>query len=147
MARFPDSPEVRYNDRAKRNFYGADSASEPAFLHAIATVSDVTVDAPPDVVVHEARIGGRSYLFLQNFAGLEPGQNETPSVRHDIRITVKGHAGSTLHVLPLLGTESEVVGKHSGEVVQYDLPPLERGAVAWFQRTKAGPDLQSRLAK
>jgi hypothetical protein len=132
MARFPDSPEVRFIERAKKNLYGADPGSEPDFLHAIATVSDVTVDASPDVVVHEARIGGRTFLFLENFAGLQADQNETPSIRHDIRITVKGHTASTLHVLPFLGAESEVGGKHSGGVVQYDLPSLERGAVAWF---------------
>lgn len=130
--RFPDSPEVRYLERAQKDFYGSDPASEPDFLRAIATDSDVTVNASPDVVVHEARIGGRTYLYLANFAGLQAGQNETPAAQGSIRITVKGHTGRTLHVLPFLGTESQVSGKLTGEAVEFDVPSLERGAVAWF---------------
>lgn len=130
--RFPDSPEVRYLERAQKDFYGSDPASEPDFLRAIATDSDVTVNASPDVVVHEARIGGRTYLYLANFAGLQAGQNETPAAQGSIRITVKGHTGRTLHVLPFLGTESQVSGKLTGGAVEFDVPSLERGAVAWF---------------
>jgi hypothetical protein len=132
IARFPDSPELRYADRAQKDLYSSDPASEPDFLHAITTDSDVTVDAPPAVVVHETRIGGRTYLFLANFAGLQAGQNETPAVQHNIRITVKGHTEKTLHLLPFLGAEGQVSGKASGGVVEFVLPSLERGAVAWF---------------
>ncbi len=130
--RFPDSPQLRYLDRVRNDFHDSDAASEPDFLRAITNDFDVKVDASPDVVVHQARIGARTYLFLANFAGLQAGQNETPVVQRGIRITVKGHTGRTLHLLPFLGTESQVNGKLSGGTVEFELPSLERGTVAWY---------------
>ena len=131
-ARFPDRPELKYLDQAQKDFYGSDPASEPDLLHAIATGSDVTVKAPPNVVVHEARIGGRTYLFFANFSGLQAGQNETPVVQRGIRIEVSARQGRRLLLLPFLGTTTEVKGKISDTTVEFDLPALERGAIAWF---------------
>lgn len=131
-ARFPDRPELKYLDQAQKDFYGSDPASEPDLLHAIASGSDVTVKAPANVVVHEARIGGRTYLFFANFSGLQAGQNETPVVQRGIRIEVSARQGRRLLLLPFLGTTTEVKGKVSGTTVEFDLPALERGAIAWF---------------
>jgi hypothetical protein len=36
-------------------------------------------------------------------------------------------------VLPVLGTDTVVEGKAAGASVEFNLPPLERGAVVWFQ--------------
>ena len=131
--RFPDQPELRYLDAAQKDFYTVNPASEAALLHAIQTRTDVQVDASQNVVVHEARVNGQTFLFLANFAGLQAGQNETPATQTGIHVSANAALGHTLHWLPFLGTETTVEGRASGNGVTFTLPPLERGAVAWFE--------------
>ncbi|MGA8161973.1 MAG: hypothetical protein WA374_19765 [Acidobacteriaceae bacterium] len=131
--RFPDQPELRYLDAAQKDFYGVNPASEPALLHAIETKTDVQINASQNIVVHEARVNGRTCLFLANFSGLQAGQNETPAAQRGIHIVAQAALGKTLHWLPFMGTETVVQGHASGDGVTFTLPPLERGAVAWFE--------------
>jgi hypothetical protein len=132
-ARFPDQPELRYLSAAQKDFYGVNPASEPDLLHAIATESGVRVEASQNVVIHEARVKGRTYLFLANFSGLQAGQNEKPARQEGIRVMLQPGQGKTLHWLPFLGTETTVQGRASGDGVTFTLPALDRGAVAWFE--------------
>jgi hypothetical protein len=131
--RFPDQPEIRYLDTAQKDFYAVSPASEADLLHAIATESDVQVSASQNVVVHEARVNGRTTLFLANFSGLQAGQNETPAEQRGIRVTAQAALGKKLHWLPFLGTETTVEGQASGDGTSFTLPALERGGVAWFE--------------
>jgi hypothetical protein len=131
--RFPDQPEIRYLDAAQKDFYGVSPASEAGLLHAIATESDVQVSASQNVVVHEARVNGRTTLFLANFSGLQAGQNETPAPQSGIRVTAPAALGKKLHWLPFLGTVTTLEGQPSGDATSFTLPALERGAVAWFE--------------
>jgi hypothetical protein len=131
--RFPDQPELRYLDAAQKHFYGMHPDSEADLLRAIATETDIKVDASQNVVVHEARVNGRTYLFLANFSGLRPGQNETPAPQRGIRVTAGAGMGKTLHWLPFMGTETTVQGQSSSDGVTFALPQMERGAVAWFE--------------
>jgi hypothetical protein len=130
--RFPDQPEIRYLDTAQKDFYAVSPASEADLLHAIATESDVQVSASQNVVVHEARVNGRTTLFLANFSGLQAGQNETPAEQRGIRVTAQAALGKKLHWLPFLGTETTVEGQAFGDGTSFTLPALERGGVAWF---------------
>ncbi len=131
--RFPDQPEIRYLDAAQMDFYSVSPGSEADLLHAIATDTDVQVSASQNVVVHEARVDGRTTLFFANFSGLRAGQNETPTAQSEIRVTVPAAPGKKLHWLPFLGTETTVEGQASGDGMSFTLPALERGGVAWFE--------------
>ena len=131
--RFPGRPEVQYLQRAQQDFYAVNPASETDLLHAIATQTDISVRASQNVVVHEAHLNGRTYLFLANFSGLIPGHKETPAVQRDILILADSGLGEQLHLLPFLGTESVVKGKTVSGKVEFDIPQLDRGAVAWFE--------------
>ena len=130
---FADQPELRYLQAAEKDFYRVDPSSEAELLRAMETKSDVQVDASPDVVMHEARIGGRTYLFLANFAGLEAGKNETPAAQSGIRVTAQAAMGKDLHWLPFLGTETVIQGEAAGDTTTFAMPALQRGGVAWFQ--------------
>jgi hypothetical protein len=131
--RFPDEPELRYLDAAQKNFYGVHADGESKLLHAITTESDLKIDASQNVVVHEAQVKGRTYLFLANFAGLQPDQNEKPATQQGIQVSAGAALGKTLHWLPFMGTETTVQGQAWGDGMKFTLPPLERGAVAWFE--------------
>jgi len=130
--RFGDKPEVNYLKRADKNFSASDPASEPDLLKAIATSTGVEVRASKNVVVHEARIGDRTYLFFANFDGLEAGGNATPHAQQNIELSVPGGFGATLHWLPFMGSETALQGHASEAGLRFTLPALQRGAVAWF---------------
>jgi hypothetical protein len=131
--RFAGSPEVEYLNRAEKDFFASDRASEPDLLKAIATGTAVEIKASKNVVVHEARIGDHIYLFFANFDGLEAGGKATPNTQQNIEVTVPLKFGTTLHWLPFMGTETKLQGRPSGDALQFTLPGLQRGAVAWFE--------------
>ena len=43
----------------------------------------------------------------------------------------------TLHVLPFLGGTQTVPGQRIGDRLVFNLPTLERGAVAWFEDSES----------
>jgi hypothetical protein len=133
--RLPDSPEVKYLSRAEKDFFASDPASEPDLLKAIRTSTGVEVRASKNVVVHEARIGDRVYLFFANFDGFQAGINATPAAQQDVEVRVPLRFGDKLHWLPFMGSETLVVGQSSPEGLRFSIPNLDRGAVAWFTST------------
>ncbi|HEX5235823.1 MAG TPA: hypothetical protein VFW25_10890 [Silvibacterium sp.] len=130
---FSGGTEVRYLKAAEKDFPTSEPSSAPRLLHAIATQSGVQVSASKNVVVHEARLGGRTFLFLANFDGIRAGENLDPTPQHDIQVLAPGALGHTLHLLPFLGTESVIHGTVSSDEVEFRIPVLERGTVAWFE--------------
>jgi len=130
-----DSREVKYLSRVERDFSASDPASEPDLLKAIGTNTGVEVKASKNVVVHEARIGDRLYLFFANFDGLQAGLKATPVVQHDIEVTVPLKFDAKLHWLPFMGSETVLDGQSSPEGLRFSIPNLDRGAVAWFMST------------
>jgi hypothetical protein len=130
-----DGDEVKYLNRAEHDFTASDPTSEPELLKAIGTSTGLEVRASKNVVVHEARIGNRVYLFFANFDGLQAGVKATPVVQQGIEIRVPLQFGNRLHWLPFMGTETTVEGKASAGELRFVLPDLNRGAVAWFAST------------
>jgi len=133
VTHLPEKPEVNYLMRAQSDFAKTDPSSESAFLKAINAETELKIAASRNVAVHEARIGDRTYLFFANFEGLKGGEVATPVVQRDIRITAPVSFGKRLHVLPFLGEESTVEGKPSEGEVEFTIPEIERGAVAWLE--------------
>jgi hypothetical protein len=66
---FPEKPKVNYLMRAQTDFAKADPSSESAFLKAITAESELKITASRNVVVHEARLSNRTYLFLPTSKG------------------------------------------------------------------------------
>jgi hypothetical protein len=132
----PGGDEVKYLRRAEHDFSASDPSSEPDLLKAISTSTGLEVSASKNVVVHEARIGDRVYLFFANFDGLQAGVKATPVVQQNIELRVPLRFGAKLHWLPFMGNETTVEGKASAEDLRFGLPDLDRGAVAWFDSTQ-----------
>jgi hypothetical protein len=131
--RFPNQPEVEYLKRAERDFAASDPASEMGLLDAIRSDTGVEVVASKNVVAHEAEIGSRTYLFFANFDGLKAGEIAVPTLQRDVHVIVPARFGEELHLLPFLGAETVVRGKPAaGDKVEFDIPEIERGSVAWF---------------
>ena len=133
--RFPDSPERNYLQAANEHFDAVRPGDQAALLQAVRGNAEIAIEAPRDVVAHLASIGGRTYIFFANFAGLQPGGVATPTPQSGVIVTAPARLGVSVHVLPFLGVERTIAGVRSGDVVRFPLPALERGAVVWF----AGP--------
>jgi hypothetical protein len=130
--RLDGSEEAKYLSRAERNFSASDPASESYLLKAIGTSTGVEVKASKSVVVHEARIGDRVFLFFANFDGLQAGVKATPDAQQNIEVEAPPTFGAKLHWLPFMGSETELKGQASPNGMRFTVPNLDRGAVAWF---------------
>jgi hypothetical protein len=125
--------EAKYLGAAEKDFASSDPSSQPELLKAISTSTGVEVKASKNVVMHEAQIGNRTYLFFANFDGLEAGKKATPATQQGIELRVPTRLGAKLHWLPFMGDETTVNGKADEQILRFTLPDLERGAVAWFE--------------
>jgi hypothetical protein len=132
--RFPDSPERSYLATATTDFDAASPVAETKLLGAIEDHPEIEIAASRDVVAHVATINGTTYIFFANFTGLQAGKVATPVSQPGIRIVVPDRLGTRMHVLPFLGTESEVKGRAAGTKIQFELTPLQRGTVVGFSR-------------
>ena len=132
VVRFPARPEIDYLNQAQKDFASSDPGSQPELLHAITSGTGMHVSASRNVVVHQARIGSRTYLFFANFDGLQAGAVATPVTQHDIQITAPMNLGTRLHWLPCFGDEVTIVGRPGADGVHFSIPQLDRGGVAWF---------------
>ncbi len=133
VVRFPDKPEIEYLTHAQNDFANTDPSDESAFLKAIPDDSGLRITASRNVVVHEAKIGNRTHLFFANFDGLKAREVATPIAQHNIQVIASNRFGKKLHVLPYLGMESVIEGKTSGDGIEFVIPEIERGSVAWFE--------------
>jgi hypothetical protein len=130
--RYPDAPERAYLKAAEADFSSADSTWATEYLGELHLTNKVEVKASRNVVAQVATIGNRPYVFLANFDGLKPGSIATPLTQHDVQITMEAPAGAKLHILPFMGVESVISGKQQANQMQFALPSVERGAIAWI---------------
>ena len=79
---------------------------QTAFLNALGPGDDdaMQVKAGRDVVAHAMKIDGKTYLFFANFSGIKPGVKLTPTIQENVTVTLPDSAGTSMHVLPFLGT-------------------------------------------
>ncbi len=132
----PSDPAREYYNALESNF-AAGSANPPAeLLNALGRNDGIQVDAPPTVAANFATVNGAPHIYLANFGGLVPGKVVIPTPATGIHVKVPAAMGDSLSYLPFLGETQIVHGVKSGELVEFTLPPLERGAVVWVTGTK-----------
>ncbi len=131
-ARFADDPCSRYLAAAKSDLEHPSSESESNFLKAVDDQSAISVEAPPDVVVHVAQVSQSPHFFFANFHGLQAGTVAVPTPVENIRIVAPLTFGTTLHLLPFMGASTVLQGAPSGNNVEFTIPKIERGTIAWI---------------
>ena len=126
---FPSDPAHEYFNALESGF-AAGSANPPAeLLNALGKNDGIQVDAPPTVAANFANVNGARHIYLSNFGGLVPGKVVVPTPATGIHVKVPAVMGDSLSLLPFLGETQVVHGVKNGGVVEFTLPPLERGAV------------------
>jgi hypothetical protein len=125
-------PARKYYNALESGF-AAGSANPPMeLLHALGSNEGIHVDAPPTVASNFAIVNGAPHAYLVNFSGLVPGKIAVPTPVNNIQVEVPVAMGDSLSYLPFLGETRTVHGVKRGELIEFTLPPLERGAVVSF---------------
>jgi hypothetical protein len=126
-----DCPASLYLGKLEKNFIGGSQERPVEFLKVVGVKSEIAIEAPPTVAVNFGQVNGAPHLFLVNFTGLVPGKIATPTDVSGVKVNIPGSIGNSLAYLPFLGEVQILHGTKHGDIMQFELPPIERGAVAW----------------
>ena len=125
-------PASLYLGKLGKNFLAWSQDMPGEFVTLMKVKSDIRIEAPPTVAVNFAQVNGTPHLFLANFSGLVPGKIATPSAVSGSKVSIPAGMGNSLAYLPFLGQTQILHGTKHGDTMQFELPPIERGAVAWI---------------
>jgi hypothetical protein len=129
---FPDPAGTFYS--ALLHDFAAASASPPTeFLNATAVDTEIEIKAPSTVAANFGLVNGQPHIFLANFGGLEPSKIAVPEPARGILVKIPAAMGDTLMYLPFLGETKVLKGKKNVAQLEFQLPPVERGAVIWAE--------------
>ena len=98
-----------------------------------ASEQDVSVTASPSTIAQIAAVHGKLHVFLDDFSGIEAKRNPRPSLARDVVVAFPARAGTRVHVLPFLGTASQIPAEHAGGKLVAHVPGFERLAVVWCE--------------
>jgi hypothetical protein len=127
----PADPAKTYFNALEADFASASANPPKNLLDILGADPDIHLDAPATVAADLAMVNGSPHIYLVNFGGLVPGKVVTPTPV-SIKVKVPTAMGSSLSFLPFLGQTQLVHGVRQGSKVEFNLPPLERGAVLSF---------------
>jgi hypothetical protein len=137
IVRFRECPAKSYFEHARKDFAAASQIAPREFLASLDTKPQLSVVAPPTVATNIAVVNGRPTIFVANFTGLLPHKIAVPTPLTAVRISMPVADHRALRVLPFLGETQTVLGQRIGDRLVFNLPTLERGAVAWFEDTES----------
>ncbi|MCU1296660.1 MAG: hypothetical protein JWO91_938, partial [Acidobacteriaceae bacterium] len=125
----PADPAGAYYNALQSDFASGSANPPKELLNALGGSDDIQVDAPPTVAANFAIVNGSPHVYLANFGGLVPDKIVVPRTVNSVHVKVPGSMGDSLSYLPFLGEARVVHGVKRGELIEFTLPPLERGAV------------------
>jgi hypothetical protein len=132
----PSDPAQEYF-QALASGFAVGSANPPKeLLNALGGNDGMQIDAPTTVAANFAMVSGKPHVYLANFGGLVPGKIAVPTPVTGIHVRVPTAMGDSLTYLPFLGEKQIVHGVNRGNLMEFTLPPLERGAVVWVGEEK-----------
>lgn len=139
LVQIQGDPGSSYLAMAQKDFDGASPATQSQFLNSLENASDFSVHASPDMAVYIATVQNQTHWFFANFKGLKQGAATVPAPEQNVILEAPLRGGTTLHLLPFLGTQVTVNGTVSGDRVKFTIPQIDRGAVAWTDHDGTTP--------
>ena len=124
-------PASLYLGKLEKNFANGSQDMPVEFLKLIETKGGIEIEAPPTVAVNFGQVNSTLHLFLANFTGLVPGKIVIPTAVSGMKVNIPSSVGNSLAYLPFLGQTQILQGTKHADTIQFDLPPIERGAVVW----------------
>jgi hypothetical protein len=132
VSRFPDDPARAYFASLQEDFSSGTSRMPEDYLKALQSNDGIAITGPSTVAANISQVDGVAHIFLANFTGLVPGQVGEPTVVRSLKVAVQPRFGEVLTMLPFLGQKQIIRGVKRQDRIEFDVPPLERGAVLWF---------------
>ncbi len=133
VVRFSKCPGADYSAALKNNFDTTSPELEQGFLDRLKGADAVRVVGSPMMATSIASVDGTPHVFFANFAGLRSRVNpiQTPQTGTQVVITgvQKGHG----FFLPFLGDVVPLKGIAGTGQLTYTLPPIQKGAVFWWE--------------
>ena len=126
-----EDPGARYLANLEKDFASGLATLPVDFLNEIHTTGTIQIDAPATIAINMALVDGTPHAFLANFGGLVPSKVAVPASASGVRVSVPAKLGSSLAFLPFLGEMQVVKGVEKGQVTEFVLPAVDRGAVVW----------------
>ena len=131
LVQIQGDPGSSYFDAAQKDFDGASTDTQAQFLDSLVKDSDFSIHTSPDMVAYIATVQNQTHWFFANFKGLKPGAATIPTPEKNVVLEAPLSGGTTLHLLPFLGTQVTLKGTVSGDRVKFTIPQIDRAAVAW----------------
>jgi hypothetical protein len=131
---FDADPGKAYFRELEKDFSAAATKMPRDFLEAIQVSHEIEITAPATMAANIAEVEGTPHIFLANFGGLTPGKVAQPTPAMNVRVSIPAGMGDSLTFLPFLGEKQTVRGKRNGAQMDFTLPAVERGAVAWISK-------------
>jgi len=133
IVRFSRRPGAEYYAKLQNNFDSATPSDEKEFMDGLRSAQKIQIVAGTSVATSIANVDGKPHVFLANFTGLRGDRNpvETPQTGVEVRIqgASKGHG----FFVPFLGQVSPIDGVAEGGTLTFRLPPIQKGAVFWWE--------------
>jgi hypothetical protein len=133
VVRFGKCPGKDYYAALEKSVAEASPDQEREFLESLKVEPTVRVTASHMVATSIAQVEGKTHVFFANFAGLEGGVNPVQTPQTGVQVTVVGAAKGKGFFLPFLGEVQAVTGTAGDGGIVYKLPPIEKGAVFWYE--------------
>jgi hypothetical protein len=134
IVRFRDCPGKAHLAALEKDFAEGSKDAPKEFLTALDTLADLSIEAPPLVASNVALVNGQPHMFFANFSGLVPHKVAIPTPTTNVVIRIAIPQNAELYVLPFLGEVQKIGGKRKGNQIEFVIPRVERGAIAWIEK-------------
>jgi hypothetical protein len=128
----PSDPAAAFYFALMKDFAATSATPPTEFLNAAAVKAEIELHAPPTVAANFARVNGTPHIFIANFGGLVRNKIAVPEPAKGLLVKAPAAMGDTLTYLPFLGETQVVRGKKQNGQMEFQLPPVDRGAVVWL---------------
>ena len=133
IVRFNRRPEAEYYAKLQKNFDSAAPSDEKQLLDGLRSAQKIQIVAGTSVATSIAEVDGKPHVFLANFTGLRGNANPVQTPQTGVEVRVEGASQGHGFFLPFLGQVSPIDGVAEGGRLTFRLPPIQRGAVFWWE--------------
>jgi hypothetical protein len=130
---FKKCPGADYFTKLQKDFAAATPDEEREFLDSLKPSLKIHVLASPSVATSIASVDGSPHIYFANFTGLRGGENPVQTPQSGVQVRLEGTNKGHGFFLPFLGQVSPVEGVVGHGEITFSLPPIEKGAVFWWE--------------
>jgi hypothetical protein len=138
VIRLGKCPGKDYVAALQKDFDATSPDRASQFVESLQSRDAVRVLASPMMATSIASVDGNPHVFFANFAGLRGGVNPVQTPQIGVQVTVSGANAGRGFFLPFLGEVQPLTGTAGAAGIRYTLPPIEKGAVFWYEPSHTG---------